>query len=180
MCASWFKFQKTCCFREDDIIARHSAKKRSHGRDLLACVHNEQHFLAACDFAIYIDMKYLGIDFGLRRIGLAVSEGELVSPWQVLEIKSFSDAVEQISKLIKEEKFEKIIIGVPEGKMAQNTAGFVNALKKQGFEVETAPETLSSKRALQIMIEQGIGQKKRRHEDAYSAAEILQDYLDHK
>lgn len=123
-------------------------------------------------------MKYLGVDFGLRRIGLAISDGELASPWQVLEVKDFSHAIEETSKVIKEVGFEKIVVGLPEGKMGKNVVGFVNALKKRGFEVQTADETLSSKKALQVMIEQDVGQKKRRHEDAYSAVEILQNYLD--
>lgn len=123
-------------------------------------------------------MKYLGIDFGLKRIGLAISEGELASPWQILEVKNFSDAVEKILEVIKKEGFEKIVIGLPEGKMGKNVLGFINALKKRGVEVEAADETLSSKNALQVMIEQGVRRDKRHHEDAYSAAGILQDYLD--
>lgn len=123
-------------------------------------------------------MKYLGVDFGLRRIGLAVSAGEIASPWQILEVKNFSDAVEKTSQIIREGEFDKIIVGLPEGKMGQNVLGFVAALKKRGFEVETAEETLSSKRALEAMIEQGVKQKKRRLKDAYSAAEILQGYLE--
>lgn len=123
-------------------------------------------------------MKYLGIDFGLKRIGLAISEGDLASPWQILEVKNFSDAVEKIVRVIKEWAFEKIVVGLPEGKMGQNVVGFVNALKKDGINVETADETLSSKKARKAMILQGLPRKKRRLEDAYSAAEILQGYLD--
>ncbi len=122
-------------------------------------------------------MKYLGVDFGLRRIGLAISEGQLASPWQILEVKNFSDAVEKTSKIIKEGGFQKIVVGLPEGKMGQNVAGFVKALQKRNFEVETSDETLTSKQALTEMIEQGIKQKERRREDAYSAAVILQNYL---
>lgn len=123
-------------------------------------------------------MKYLGIDFGLRRIGLAISEGDLASPWRILEVKNFSDALQKISSIIKAGHFQKIVVGLPEGKMNKNVVGFVAALKKRGFEVETFEETLSSKRALEVMIEQGINREKRRHEDAYSAAEILQNYLE--
>lgn len=125
-------------------------------------------------------MKYLGIDFGLRRIGLAVSEGELASPWQILDVKNFSDAIKKTSTVIKDGGFEKIVVGLPEGKMGKNVVGFVNALKKNGFDVSTADETLSSKKALQIMIEQGVGKKDRHHEDDFSAAEILQNYLDNR
>ncbi len=123
-------------------------------------------------------MKYLGIDFGSRRIGLAVSEGELASSWQVLEVKNFSDAVEKVSKIIKEGGFEKIIVGLPEGKMGQNVIGFTNALKKMRILIETSDETLSSKNAMQDMIKQGVPQKKRRFNDAQAAAIILQNYLD--
>lgn len=122
-------------------------------------------------------MKYLGIDFGLRRIGLAISEGELASPWKILEVRGFSDAVLKIVKIIKDEGFEKIIVGLPEGKMGQNVIGLVNTLKGKGFEVETADETLSSKKALEAMIKHGVRRNKRRREDAYSAAEILQQFL---
>lgn len=126
-------------------------------------------------------MKYLGIDFGLRRIGLAISEGTLASPWKIIDVKNFSDAVEKTSQVIKEGGgFKKIVVGLPEGKMGKNVVGFVNALKKKGVEVETADEMLSSKKALQTMIERDVGQKKRRHEDAYSAAEILQQFLDNE
>lgn len=123
-------------------------------------------------------MRYLGIDFGLKKIGLAFSEGELASPWQILEVKNFKDSVEKTSKIIKDEDFRKVIIGMPEGKMAKSVSGFIKALIKNGISVESAPETLSSKRAIQTMIEQGVGQKSRKREDAYSAAEILQNYLD--
>lgn len=123
-------------------------------------------------------MTYLGIDFGLRKIGLAISEGELASPWQVLEVKNFSDAVTKTLQIIRGEGFQKVIVGLPEGKMGQVVTGFVAALKRGGIEVETSDETLSSQKAKKIMIWQGIGQTKRRFEDAYSAAEILQNYLD--
>lgn len=125
-------------------------------------------------------MHYLGIDFGLRRIGLAISEGEFASSWQVLEVKNFSDAVEKVSKIIKKEGFEKVIVGLPEGKTGKNVIGFINALKKQGFLIETSDETLSSKNALQDMIEQGIPKEKRKHNDARAAAIILQNYLDQR
>lgn len=123
-------------------------------------------------------MKYLGIDFGLRRIGLAVSEGELASPWKIINVQGFTDAVDQVLAIIKKEGFEKIIVGLPEGKMSRNVQGFVRALNKNGVVTETVDETLSSQKAKKIMIEQGISRKARRFEDAYSAAEILQQFLD--
>ena len=125
-------------------------------------------------------MKYLGIDFGLRRIGLAVSEGNLTSPFKVLEVKNFTDAITKTSKIIKEGEFQKIIIGLPEGKVGQAVLGFVKRLAQTGLDVETVDETLSSQKAVDQMIAEGVPVKKRRSNDAYSAAIILQNYLDSK
>ncbi len=116
-------------------------------------------------------MKYLGVDYGLKRIGLSISEGELASPWQIVDAQKFSEIIKRIS-------FEKMIVGLPEGKMGKNVVRFVNTLKKQGFMVETADETLSSKKAMDAMIGQKVGQKRRRSNDATAAAIILQNYLD--
>lgn len=123
-------------------------------------------------------MKYLGIDFGLRRIGLAVSDGELASPLHIIEVKGLKDAIRKVSQFAYEKGFTKIVVGLPEGKMGKTVLGFVNGLKKQGLNTETSDETLSSKRAVDQMIEQNIPLRKRRGNDAYSAAIILQNYLD--
>lgn len=125
-------------------------------------------------------VKYLGIDFGLRRIGLAISEGELASPWQILEVKNFPEAVDKTLSIIKNGEFDKIVIGLPEGKMGQTVLGFVNRLSKTGLDVDTVDETLSSQKAIEQMIAEYVPVKKRRSNDAYSAAIILQYYLDNK
>lgn len=123
-------------------------------------------------------MRYLSIDFGLKRLGLATSEGILAAPLKTIEVKGFRDAVKKVAGLIEEEDFTRIVVGLPEGKMGQNVLGFVKSLRKRGIEVETFDETLSSKKAKYIMIELGVPIKRRCHEDAYSAAQILQDFLD--
>lgn len=123
-------------------------------------------------------MRYLGVDFGLRRLGLAVSDGELASPLTTLNVRYFQDAVQQIMDLVKKKGFEKIIVGVPEGKMGQIVLGFVKALRKKGLEVIEADETLSSKNAVEQMIEQGIPLQKRKVNDSQAAAIILQNWLD--
>lgn len=123
-------------------------------------------------------MKILGIDFGLKRIGLATTEGNIASPLKIIEVKGLADAIEKVLQVFQKEAFTKIVVGLPEGKMGKNVVGFVRLLKKRGLEVETYDETLSSKRAVKSMIELGIPKKKRGVNDAYSAAIILQDYLD--
>ena len=123
-------------------------------------------------------MKYLGIDFGLRRVGLARSEGMLVTPLKIIEIKGFRDGVQQISDFARKEEFTKIVVGLPEGKIGKTVLGFVTALRKEGFNVETGDETLSSQQASRQMVEENIPQKKRYFNDATAAAIILQNYLD--
>lgn len=123
-------------------------------------------------------MKYLGVDFGLRRVGLAVSEGIIASPYKVLESKGFSDLLEKIKK--ESVGFDKLVVGMPEGKMGQTVSGFITALRKAGLDVEEMQETLSSKKALEQMIKLNIPKRRRRVNDDIAAAIILQSHLDQR
>jgi len=123
-------------------------------------------------------MKYLGIDFGLRRIGLATSEGNLAAPLKIIEVKGFKDAVERVIQEAVEGGFDKIVVGLSEGKMGETISGFVSALKKRGLDVETIDETLSTYQAISQMIELNIPKAKRQRSDDTAAALILQNWLD--
>lgn len=123
-------------------------------------------------------MKYLGVDFGLKRLGLAQSDGELAAPFKIIEVKGFKYAVQKTVEVVSKEGFEKIIVGMPEGKMGQTVKGFIKALRKNGLNVEESDETLSSKKALEKMINMNIPQKKRQAADDIAAAIILQNWLD--
>lgn len=122
-------------------------------------------------------MKYLGIDFGLKKIGLAISEGTLASPYKVLHVKNQADALIKTEDILKQENISQVVIGLPESGVRTAVLKFIAKLKLK-IPVETADETLSSKQATLEMIELGINKKKRMEEDAYSAAAILQGYLD--
>lgn len=121
-------------------------------------------------------MRYLGVDFGLRRIGLAESDGTIAAPLKVIEVSSFKKAIEQITSMAKD--FDQVIIGKPEGNMGKKVTKLVNLLKKRNIDIKMWDETLSTHKALQYMIQLGYGKKRRRTTDAHSAALILQDYLD--
>lgn len=119
-------------------------------------------------------MKILGIDYGRRKIGLAVSEGKLAEPLKVIKIDDFNDGVEKVKKEAESIKAEKLIVGLSEGEMGEEQKQFA---KKMG--AETFDETLSTYDAQNFSIEAGIKRKKRKGmEDAYAAAIILQNYLD--
>lgn len=123
-------------------------------------------------------MRYLGIDFGLKRAGLAVSEGSLASPWKIIEGTSVKKLSDKIYREILGNNFDKIVVGRPEGKVGLAVSKLVKFLKSKDLDIEEADETLSTKQASEIMVQLGVPKKKRRVNDDYSAAIILQNYLD--
>lgn len=125
-------------------------------------------------------MRYLGIDWGLKKIGLAVSEGEIATPLKTISVNGFEDALTKVISAIEDEIADVIIIGKPEGEMGEAVKIVVKRLKSEGFEAILADETLSTQQAKSLMIEMGLGKKARREDNALSAAIILQRYLDEK
>ena len=126
-------------------------------------------------------MVILGIDYGKNKMGLAISEGQLASPFRIIDISSLNEAINKILKIIEDEKVEKIVIGVPEsGEAYSITKKFIFSLKLKAINVEIVEtdETLTSQAARQKMVELNEPTSKRSREDAYSAAILLQDYLD--
>lgn len=120
-------------------------------------------------------MKTLGLDFGKSKIGVAIAESEFAEP---LKIIKFSEAEKKIINIIKEYRIEKIVIGISEGSMAEETRLFALKLGKvTPVPIEFEDETLTSMEAIDRMREVG---KQRKPEDAVSAAIILQSYLDRK
>lgn len=123
-------------------------------------------------------MKYLGVDFGLRRVGLAISDGALASPLHVVEGKNLADLAQKISEFAIKGEFEKVIVGLPEGKTGEAVLKFVKILIRNGLDVKMSDETLSSQNASKLLLKLGVSRKKRKSNDAQAAALILQDYLD--
>ena len=125
-------------------------------------------------------MQYLGLDFGLKRIGLAKSFGQFASPWKTIEGKGVLDLVQKICQVVSDSDFDKLVVGLPEGPMGRTVNQFVNLLKKNGLDVVVTDETLSTQKAQRLLIEMGLPKKKRHYVDAHAAAEILQSYLDER
>lgn len=125
-------------------------------------------------------MKYLGVDWGMRRVGLSISEGTLASPLQTLEIHGLKDGVEKVLRVATKEKADLIIIGKPEGEMGKAVLNVIKELQNREVEVVTSDETLSTQSAKLEMLTMGKGKKARREDNAMAAAIILQRYLDEK
>lgn len=127
-------------------------------------------------------MKYLGVDWGLNKVGLALSEGEIASPYTTLNIQanSFYKAIAKVVIVAKAKDIKQVLLGQPEGKMGEIVEKVAEVLKKEGFCVELVDETLSTKEAQRVMLQLGVKRKARREDNAVSAAVILQRYLDEK
>lgn len=128
-------------------------------------------------------MRYLGVDYGLKKVGLALSEGQIASPLKVVEVSGLKDAVSKISNVIKQEEIERVVVGVPEsGESKKVVKSFLtkikNDLKDSAVSIIEADETLSSYSAKNLMIELNSSTSARKKEDAYSAVIILQNFLD--
>ena len=121
--------------------------------------------------------KYLGIDWGEKRIGLALgnSENKIATPFKVV------GSMEEILKIVTNEKINTIVIGQPlkmhdeKEKIQREFLEFLDLLKKRiGLPIETIDERLSSKQADKLE-----GDKKTKApQDAVAAMLILQTYLD--
>jgi putative Holliday junction resolvase len=122
------------------------------------------------------DKKYLGIDWGEKRIGLALADEETSL---ALPFKTVSGLAELLA-VIKEEEIDEIVMGSPKkmnGEAANNPLwlSFVEQLKaKTDKPVNFLDERLSSLAADALS-----GEKKDKAErDEIAATIILQDYLD--
>jgi len=126
--------------------------------------------------------KVLGIDFGLKKIGLAIADmdSELVMPLETIAVKrDKQNLLRKIDNVCNKEQADKIIIGLPESGLTKQIRNFGEEMKKMtDLPVFYHPETLTTKDALVKMREAGIRKKARRKkEDAVAAALILQNWL---
>ncbi len=124
-------------------------------------------------------MKILGIDYGRKKIGVAVGDTmtKLAEPLPVLSISKIKD---QISKIATDNGIKKIVIGLPGGEMDEEIKKFGEKLEKQtGAKVEYSDETLTTQDAQRILIASGRKRKSRKEkEDSVAAAIMLQLFIE--
>jgi putative holliday junction resolvase len=133
--------------------------------------------------------RWLGIDYGKKRIGLAISDpGETISsPIATLEATgTVSDDVRQILKWANQNEITAIVVGLPlnmdgsAGRQAEITERFAGQLRTTGtLPVELWDERLSSFQADEYLNLAEIAPAKRKKmRDALAAHVILQSFLD--
>jgi putative Holliday junction resolvase len=141
-------------------------------------------------------VRVLGIDYGARRIGLALSDATatLASPWRMLqrppsEAETLRMLITEITTLTKDEDgLEAVVVGWPrrlDGSATDQTPiveTFARSLKAQiDVPVVLQDERLSSTEAESRLARREKDWRKRKHLlDAAAAAVILQDYLDNR
>lgn len=122
-------------------------------------------------------MKHLGIDFGLAHIGLAVADGPLAEP--LGEKKNDEKIYNYLKNLITTEKIDRVVIGLPEGRLADVIKNFGTRLAPlTKREVIYQDETLTTIEAKSKLLAGGAPRKKRRLDHRAAAALILQKFLD--
>lgn len=138
----------------------------------------------------------LGIDYGARRIGLALSDATatLASPWRLLqrppsEAETLRLMVNEITNLVNDDEgLEAVVVGWPRrlnGSPTDQTPlveAFASALKSRiTVPVILQDERLSSHEAeSRLAARESDWRKRKARLDAAAAAVILQDYLDHR
>lgn len=133
-------------------------------------------------------MRILGIDYGDRKIGLAVSDplGWTAQGLETVRYFNISTALNRIKEIVNSYNIEKIVVGLPKnmngtfGPRTEKTFEFIEELKKFFTkEIVTWDERLSTVAAENILISGNMRREKRKNIiDTIAAAYILQGYLD--
>ena len=136
-------------------------------------------------------MRILGLDYGSKTVGVAVSDPlgvtaqRLETIWRKQENK-LRRTLAQVEELVKEYEIEKIVLGYPKnmnntvGERGEKTQEFKAALERRtGLEVILWDERLTTVAAERVLIESGVRRENRKKSvDQIAAAMILQGYLD--
>ena len=132
--------------------------------------------------------RVLGIDFGIRRHGLAVSDpmGYTAQVLGTVVRRGPDPGLSEIEAVIREKGVERIVVGLPfhmdgrPGDHHEEVLAFCELLRERtGLPVSTIDERLTTVQAERAMKMGGLSRKKRRrHVDGIAALLILQAWLD--
>lgn len=141
-------------------------------------------------------MRVLGIDYGARRIGLALSDSTatLASPWRLIErppsdketLAQLLGAIEQLAR--EDDGLAAVVVGWPrrlDGSATSLTAEVESLAKELGQRVQVPvilqDERLTSHEAeARLAVRERDWRRRKKKIDAAAAAVVLQDYLDHR
>jgi len=131
--------------------------------------------------------RILAIDFGERRIGLAISDplGITAQGLPTIDTKKIKDFISHIIQIIDEREVVKVVVGMPRnmdgsiGFKGEAVEKFIRRItQKTKVEVVSWDERLTTVESLRSMREMGTKQKEKETVDRISATLILQNYLE--
>jgi len=132
--------------------------------------------------------RILGIDFGERRIGLALSDpaGLIAQGLETKVSESPEDTLSCIAEIVEAEQVREIVLGLPynmdgtTGEMAEKVEAFAGLLRDRvSCGIRTWDERLTSVSAQRAMSEMGLNTRKDKGSlDRIAATMLLQNYLD--
>lgn len=132
-------------------------------------------------------MKIIAIDYGLKRVGLALSVMGIIMPHSTIINISNKHVINKIETIIKEEDVTKIIIGMPFSSFGENNETsieinkFINLLKENIIDIPIfiQDEHSSTKDVISSFKNQGYkGSKIKKIKDMGSACVILSKYIE--
>jgi putative Holliday junction resolvase len=133
-------------------------------------------------------MRALGIDFGEKRIGLAISdpEGRIAVPMTALQRRDDRSALRQIAEVARREGVGRLVVGEPvnmdgtRGPAAERARRFGERLAElTGLPLELVNESLTSREAEERLREAGVDPRRDPGRvDAVAAQILLQESLD--
>lgn len=135
-------------------------------------------------------MRYLGLDFGTKTIGISISDRTnlIASSYKLIEYKNndYTTVIEELRNIIKLNSITTLILGLPKnmnnsiGERATETIKFKDNIEKElNIDVVLEDERLTTKEAHKTLIEANMSRKKRKKNvDKVAASFILQNYLD--
>ena len=133
------------------------------------------------------DNRIMGIDYGIRKIGVAISDPlKIISyPYKTIDIKKTPDYISEIKKIVGEKQIESIVVGYPitlSGNISAQTKiteDFINKIESVlNIPIYKCDGRLSSQEAKRYLRQQNIkiGHNKEKV-DQMSASLILRQFL---
>jgi len=133
-------------------------------------------------------MRFLGLDIGSKRIGLALSDelGITAQGLATLNRTTPGNDIRKLLEIVRQHKVEKIVIGLPKnmngtlGKSAEQVLTFIQEMKvKTAIPVDVWDERLSTIAVTRTLISANVSRRRRKEVvDKLAAVYILQGFLD--
>ena len=133
-------------------------------------------------------MRYLALDHGTKRIGVAISDElkMIAQPLEYIPTEPFGEFLVRLKQLLAEKEVERVFIGMPRnmdgtfGPAAEKVREFIAMLTPEiSVPIKTLDERLTSAQANRVLVQANVRRADRKLKvDAMAAAILLQSYLD--